>query len=315
MDDLDALETFLKFPRQAAAAAAFTQRMRGWGERGGNTDMARNQAPSRTGLTLPVESQAMRPRAARLKLPSNYGDHFVVGQANQAAPPHLRLDATRDHLDPLAPLAANLLQPAMILSDPTTPLSGKRALFTFQPALDALASYLTRWFGCSDTQEILPPVNCPMNWQMSIMRLSEVVLALQDWDLGLAAAASFKPLPASLAASLATVTADLNALIRGSGPPAHRITADWDTQNVTLDGHPCHIADPIAFKLWAALIDAHNKGASPIPKKKLFQAAGRPDADPRTDRMKKGCALEICRLIQVKDGRGGGVSLNLPPLP
>jgi hypothetical protein len=95
-------------------------------------------------------------------------------------------------------------------------------------------------------------------------------------------------------------------------PSLARITADRDTQCVILDERPYAVADPGAFKLWAALIDAHNKGATPIPKKKLFQAAGRPDADPRTDRIKMGCPAEISKLIRVKDGRGGGVSLRLP---
>jgi hypothetical protein len=96
------------------------------------------------------------------------------------------------------------------------------------------------------------------------------------------------------------------------GPPPPRITADRDTQCVILDGHRYTVADPIAFKLWAALIDAHHKEATPISKKKLFRAARRLDSDPRIDRMKNGSAPKLSKLIQVKDGRGGGVSLKLP---
>jgi hypothetical protein len=94
-----------------------------------------------------------------------------------------------------------------------------------------------------------------------------------------------------------------------------RITADAESRSVTLDGRRFEITRSHVFKLFKALIDAHNAGCTPINRFDLYQKASRKDKDPRPDRLWPSLPAELQAIIKVDAVRGGGYSLGLPSLP
>ena len=94
-----------------------------------------------------------------------------------------------------------------------------------------------------------------------------------------------------------------------------RITTYPDTQTVNLDGRSIRIDDRTAYKLFAAIVAAHNEDRTPIPGKMALAAAGRAvGEDPRPNRTLAQLPTRLKRLKQSKTGPGGGCHLRLPPL-
>jgi hypothetical protein len=112
----------------------------------------------------------------------------------------------------LEKLAANLLSNARILADTGNPLTRQHVLLWFRTALDALANHLTRWYGCRDSAEIIPPCNFDLALQSAIMQLAETTQALQDWDAEQTLERTPAPLPSNLVSTLERLGSDLAQL-------------------------------------------------------------------------------------------------------
>jgi hypothetical protein len=95
--------------------------------------------------------------------------------------------------------------------------------------------------------------------------------------------------------------------------PGPRITTDSDTNEVILDGAPTKIKDKVVFRLFAALVDAHNNRQTPIARHALFEAIGRSrNKDPRPERHFKKLPPDLRALVQTDSVCGGGFFLSLP---
>jgi hypothetical protein len=151
-------------------------------------------------------------RAPRLKLPAFFP--WAVGQfipgPTQGADPY-----AREVAGGLATRVDALLSDARILADPLTPLSARHALITFRPALDGLASFLTKHLGsCSPGFEgvVQPACNWLMRFQQAAMRLAEAVQTAQDWDAQQPADRPPRALPRGLLQTLESVLPDVRQM-------------------------------------------------------------------------------------------------------
>lgn len=95
---------------------------------------------------------------------------------------------------------------------------------------------------------------------------------------------------------------------------AHRIGVDPDTSTVHLDGKSIVVESRTVFRLFAALVTAHNEGRTPINSRCLFAAAGRTrDKDPRPDRVFDSLPPQLKDLLVSESVAGCDHSLRLRP--
>jgi hypothetical protein len=156
----------------------------------------------------------MSARAPRIKVPPS-GWRWIFGQVEGqtgTGPDPLTDPLIKEYAEALAAIGTKLIPHAKTLADAFTPLAGRHALVMFRPALDALAAYLTRWFGFNDTAEIVPPCSFRIEFQSIIMRLAETTQALQDWDTGQSFEGVPTPLPSGLVTTLESAVSDLAQL-------------------------------------------------------------------------------------------------------
>jgi len=93
-----------------------------------------------------------------------------------------------------------------------------------------------------------------------------------------------------------------------------RISAIVDTQSVNLDGRIIFVPELPAFKLFAALVNAHNENRTPVTRRKLFADVGRKDRDGRVKAHFAALPGDLSKLIRSSQKPGGGYSLCLPTL-
>jgi hypothetical protein len=100
-----------------------------------------------------------------------------------------------------------------------------------------------------------------------------------------------------------------------AAPTGPRITYDRDTTTVCLDGHHLRVKNRLTFRVFSALVEAHNTGRTPINRFDLFVAAKLENKDPRPERLWQNLPAQLRTLIQSDATPNGGSSLCLPPLP
>lgn len=95
--------------------------------------------------------------------------------------------------------------------------------------------------------------------------------------------------------------------------PTNRINTNSDTHTVVLDDVAILVENRTVFKVFAALVAAHNEGRTPIDRFALFEAAGRKrNIDPRPERLFRKLPLALLDLIESEAVANGGYSLKLP---
>ncbi len=172
------------------------------------------------GLTESQE-RTMSERAPRLKLPSFMP--WAIGHVAGAEPGD---EYFGEQVLQLQDRASSLLTQAKTVADPSTPLSRRHALIMFRPALDELARYLTLNYGGYSPDfegQVQPPCNYPMVLQTSILRISETVQAMQDWDAQQPNDRVPEVLPRHLVETLDRAISDLNQIV----PKSAEAPAVW----------------------------------------------------------------------------------------
>jgi hypothetical protein len=253
----------------------------------------------------------MSPRAPHIQLPTRYVNAVgqVVVDSSASAPRRL---SPGDPAYALPRLVERVLDQALILADPITPRSATHALVYFRTALDVLADYLTRWYGCRDGAEVIPPCTYSAELQSVIIQIAEVTLQAQVWDEQIPEGELVPQFAPSLLATLRRVseqlgrlpspplnnatTSTITAVPEGNSPllqcqsftpagvltavsqfvtatPNPRLTTRDETRSVILDGRRFCIGDPLTFKLFAALVILDYARETPVSARALFQEA------------------------------------------